>query len=335
MNILGLLEAFDRNGALLVRMPVIRWPVVVGRALVSDLVLDDPHIAAGHLRIDRPAVPAGAPGGITVEVLETRNGVTLGGKKHGAGDQFDWPDGSALEMGRVRLSLRLADAPTVAELPLPHFPWRRLGLTVAAVSAMLGLSVGVSWLQAADPGKFVPTGPMLLLVMLLALGVWAGLWAVANKVFAGQLQFWRHVRIACGTYLVSQLVTGLANLAAFAMSWESLARFDHLGDAVVTAGGIYLHLAALLPRRRAGLAIGMVALVALALPAWLGSQWLGNKRLSNELYMSSLFPPALRLAPAVPVPQFLQEAQALRERLAARLADSASDAASEDEDDSE
>jgi hypothetical protein len=42
-------------------------------------------------------------------------------------------------------------------------------------------------------------------------------------------------------------------------------------------------------------------------------------RLSNTLYMSSLFPPGLRVAPAVPVDQFLQEAQALRGQLDRRL----------------
>lgn len=44
-------------------------------------------------------------------------------------------------------------------------------------------------------------------------------------------------------------------------------------------------------------------------------------RLGNELYMSSLFPPALRAAPAVPVDQFLQDADALRGKLDRRLRD--------------
>ena len=37
---LGLIEAFDRHGALLARAPITRWPVTVGRALDCDLVLD-------------------------------------------------------------------------------------------------------------------------------------------------------------------------------------------------------------------------------------------------------------------------------------------------------
>ena len=44
-------------------------------------------------------------------------------------------------------------------------------------------------------------------------------------------------------------------------------------------------------------------------------------RLSQTLYMSSLFPPSLRVAPAVPVEQFLQETESLRSKLDRRLSD--------------
>ena len=90
---------------------------------------------------------------------------------------------------------------------------------------------------------------------------------------------------------------------------------------LVLAGALYAHLAAVLPRRRVGLAWTVVAVVALGVPAWLGAQWLNRMRLSSELYMSSLFPPSLRVAPAVPVEQFLQETESLRGKLDRRLSD--------------
>lgn len=52
---LGLIEAFDRHGALLARAPITHWPVTVGRAMDCDLVLDDPFVAPKHLRITRTA----------------------------------------------------------------------------------------------------------------------------------------------------------------------------------------------------------------------------------------------------------------------------------------
>ncbi|MBH1978352.1 MAG: FHA domain-containing protein [Comamonadaceae bacterium] len=318
MPTLGLLEAFDRHSALLARTPITRWPVTVGRGLDCDLVLDDPFVAPTHLRIDRPV---DAPRTVHVEVLETRNGAGLQGKHYGKGEGFDWPDGTPLDIGRTRITLRLADTAIADEQALPQFPWRRVAITAVLLALVAAVVLGSSWLEANDASKFLKSLPGLLLGMLLVLGIWSGVWAVANKVFDGHLQFWRHVRIACAAYLVAEAVQLATSLAAFAFSWEALSHFAYLLMVLVLAGGLYAHLAAVLPRRRAGLAWTVAAVVALGIPAWLGTQWLDRMRLSNTLYMSSLFPPSLRMAPAVPVPQFLQKARSLRGKLDRRLRD--------------
>ena len=318
MPTLGLIEAFDRHGALLARAPVTHWPVTVGRGLDCDLVLDDPFVAPVHLRIDRPV---DAPRRVSVEVRETRNGATLHRKHHGNGERFDWPDGTPLEIGRTRIALRLADTAIADEQALPQFPWRTLAATVVLVALMVAAALGSSWLEAHDASKYLKSLPGVLLSLLMGLGIWSGLWAVANKVFDGHLQFWRHVRIACTAYLVAEGVQLATSLAAFAFSWEALSHFAYLLMVLVLAGGLYAHLAVVLPRRRVGLAWTVAAVVALGVPAWLGAQWLDRMRLSNEFYMSSLFPPSLRAAPAVPVPQFLQETESLRGKLDRRLRD--------------
>ena len=316
MPTLALLEAFDRHGALLARTPVTRWPVTVGRSLECDLVLDDPHVAPAHLRIDRQA---DAPRTVSVEVQHTLNGALLHRKHHGGGQCFDWPDGAPLEIGRTRIALRLADAPIASELALPRFPWRTLATTVALLALMVAAGLGSDWLKADDASKYLKALPGTLLSLGLVVGGWAGLWAIANKVFDGHLQFWRHVRIACILYLGTEAVNLAASLVAFAFSWEFFSRFDFVFIILALAAGIYAHLAAVLPRRRTGLAWTVGTVLALGIPAWLGAQWLNHARLSSELYMSGLFPPSLRVAPAVPVPQFVQEAGVLRERLDRRL----------------
>ncbi len=65
----------------------------------------------------------------------------------------------------------------------------------------------------------------------------------------------------------------------------------------------------------------MAGIAVLGTVAMLGTNWLQNKRLSSKLYMSTICPPALRMAPAVPVPQFLEEAASLRKRLDERSKD--------------
>jgi hypothetical protein len=193
--ILGLLQATDRNGALVAKLDVRHWPVTVGRALTADLVLDDSHVAGEHLRIDR--TPEGV---VTVQVLDTVNGVALGRAQHARDAQFSWPDSETLTLGRLKLGLRLAEAPIAAEEPLPQFPWRTMAWTALAVMGMLALVVGQSWLTLTEPSQLARQLPGLIAGVAMGTWLlWAGLWALATKLFTHRLQFWRHVRIACAS----------------------------------------------------------------------------------------------------------------------------------------
>lgn len=315
---LGLIEAHDRHGALLARAPITRWPVTVGRALDCDLVLDDPFVAPRHLRIDRTVDEHRT---VEVEVLETRNGARLQRKRHAQGERFDWPGGTPIDLGHTHITLRLSDAPIADEQALPEFPWRTVGTTAALVVLVGAAAMASSWLESRDSSQYLKSLPSVLLMLLLVLSAWSGLWAVANKMFAGRLQFWRHVRIACTVYLASEALRLVANLAAFSFSLEVLSQFASVLGVLVLAWALYAHLATVLPRRRVGLAWTVAAVVMLGVPAWLGAQWLNRMRLTNEMYMSSLFPPSLRVAPAAPVDQLLQDAEALRAKLDRRLKD--------------
>ena len=122
-------------------------------------------------------------------------------------------------------------------------------------------------------------------------------------------------------YLASEALRLVANLAAFSFSLEALSQFASVLGVLVLAWALYAHLATVLPRRRIGLAWTVAAVVMLGVPAWLGAQWLNRMRLTNEMYMSSLFPPSLRVAPTAPVDQLLQDAEALRAKLDRRLKD--------------
>ena len=315
---LGLIEAHDRHGALLARAPITRWPVTVGRALDCDLVLDDPFVAPRHLRIDRTVDEHRT---VQVDVLETRNGARLQRKRHAQGERFDWPGGTPIDLGHTHITLRLDDAPIADEQALPEFPWRTVGTTAALVVLVGAAAVASSWLESRDSSQYLKSLPSVLLMLLLVMSAWSGLWAVANKMFAGRLQFWRHVRIACTVYLASEALRLVAHLAAFSFSLEALSQFASVLGVLVLAWALYAHLATVLPRRRVGLAWTVAAVVALGVPAWLGAQWLNRMRLTNEMYMSSLFPPSLRVAPAAPVDQLLQDAEALRAKLDRRLKD--------------
>lgn len=309
--ILGLLEVHDRNAALVARLAVTRWPVTVGRSLDCDLVIDDPHTAAAHVRIDRPV--DGAPA--QAHVLDTLNGISIGAAHYPAGTTQAWLPQRTIQLGRSRLSLRLADAALPAELPLDRSSWRNAGWTVLLVGLLLGWMLGLMWLAAHETDKFAQGLPMALMGMLALIGAWGGLSALAGKLFSGHPQFWRHVRIACGAVLAEALASGALHLLAFMFSWETLARLDYLITAPILVYGLYLQLALIAPQHKRGLRTTVVALFVAGVAIHFGDNWLETKRLVSQRQLSSLFPPSWRVAPAVPVEQFLDEAKTIRERL--------------------
>ncbi|MES2398899.1 MAG: FHA domain-containing protein [Pseudomonadota bacterium] len=314
--LLGLLQATDRTGALAGRLDVRHWPVTVGRSLANDLVLDDSHVAADHLRISR-----NEDGTVSVQVLDTLNGVMLNTQQHARDEVFAWPPGQPLVLGRLKLALRLAGEPVTAEELLPRLPWKNVGWTLAALGTVLVMVLAMAWLTVADPSSLVRQLPATLAVVVFGIAIWAGGWAMATKLFTGRLYFWRHVRIACWSSLGIQAVETLAGLLAFAFSLESLARFDVQLMLLGMVVAVYLHLTVIAPHSTRRLAVGVALVAVLGSLAMLGTNWLQNKRFSNRLYMSTIYPPGWRIAPAVPVTQFLQEAGDIRQRLDRRLQD--------------
>jgi hypothetical protein len=319
-NILALIEALDRHGNVQARLPVTQWPVTVGRDLTADLVLDDPHVAALHLRLEQTTA-----GCLDVQVLDTHNGADLGAQHHDRNAQFSWSAGQPLALGRTHLQLRLADSPVPQEQPLPRWHWRTTAWTLAALSATLLLSLGQSWFKAVETSHFMRGVPATLLTMLGVLGIWAGLWALITKLFGQHAQFWRHVRIACAVVLALFAVETVLEVLAFMFSWEALVRFDHVVGLAVVAVALWRHLNVVAPRRQRVLGATAAVLLLLGVATLLGTQWLKSKRLSPQLYMNQLYPPTWRLAAPVSVPQFLQEAANIEQRLKARLDDKDND----------
>lgn len=313
---LALLQATDRQGQFAGQVRVSQWPVTVGRALDNDMVLGDSHLAAYHLRMDRNEA-----GDVMVEVLDTANGVTLDNKQHARGDCFAWPAGKQLLLGRLRLRLQLAEELLAAEEPLPRFRLRAVGSTMLAVGAMLAFALLQSWLALTEPSQLSRQLPVLLATVIFGVAGWAGVWALATKLFTGRLQFWRHVRIACTVTLAIEVVTAVLGMLAFMFSLESLARFELHQLLLGMAVAVYLHLAVLMPYSRRRLGTAMAGITLLLMAGVLGTSWLQSKRFTSTLYMSTFYPPGWRMAPAVPVKQFMDEAGDIRRRLDERLKD--------------
>lgn len=313
---LAVIELLDRDGAVRQSVKVGAWPLCVGRAFDNDLVLDDPHTAPRHLRI--------APddgGQLTLTVGETLNGVQLNGRTLAAGEQAPLPAGPhdrplSLVLGRTQLRLRLASEVLAPEQALGVTRvltqgWPTLAGLALAAALVLGFN---TWLEA-EPELLAKS---LASFAISALGVgigWAGAWTLLSKVFAHRGHFGWHLRVMLLAALAWEALLAGSALLAFAFSWPWATDFNFVPAYAILGVMLYFHLQAvepLHPRRTLGFAVGS-ALIGLGLSLWFNVQ--ATDRAGSELYMNHLFPPALRVARPVELPQFMQGVAELQSRL--------------------
>ena len=311
---LALLEVIDRDGHVRQTWPIHDWPVRVGRALDNDIVLADAHVAAHHFSLEID--PGNA---LAVHVGDTVNGVALKGELIEGGGAAELPrDAEAIELvaGRTRLRLRTADARLTPEVPLATLAVRHLRLwpTLALGLLLLAGLLFNSYLDN-DPDTFARAAGNTLLAALGGAAVWCGGWALLSKTITRQGHFGWHLRVFVVASLVLLALTAVPPLLAFALSWPWLTDFSFAATYAAGATALYFHLLALEPARPRVLrwVIATGAVVGIALTLWFNLQ--RTSRMGEELYMSHLFPPALRLAPAIPTDRFIEGLAPLREAL--------------------
>ena len=309
-EVLAVLEVLDRDGQVRQSQRITAWPLRVGRALDNDLVLSDPHLAPHHFSID-----AGEQG-LELQALDTRNGVSLGARRLRAGERAPLrADAEPVELaaGRTRLRLRRPGEALAPELPLAVAATRTrrfapVLLAAAALAAALSFN---TWLES-DPDTFARTLGATTLTALMGTAVWVGLWSLLSKTFTRQTHAGWHLKVFLLSSLAWLVVGAVPDMLAFALSWPAASDFGFVGGYAVGAAALYFHLLAVEPARpRLLRAVAGVALVAgVGLTLWSNHQ--RSDRLGAELYMSHLFPPALRVARPVPAERFVDELAALQ-----------------------
>jgi hypothetical protein len=311
---LAVVEILDRDGHARQVVPVWHWPVTIGRAIDCDVVLDDPHVAARH------ATLADGDGTLGLHVGDSINGAQLPNTHVAAGQRIDLPSGEVFQLGGTRLRVRRALDPVAPEKALALEPaGDRRSLVVLAL-ALLAWTVAEQWLNTDPGGRLTDYLPVLVGSPAL-LAVWCGLWALGSKLFHHRFEFWPHARIAV-TYLLVLAVTGLLlPLAAYALSWAFLSRITGFVSGAVLWAMVLQHLMLILPSHRRMLTMGMGAVFVASIVVMLVRSYQVNDRFFPELYVTTLAPPVLRLAPAVTTERFLDESRHLKAVLDAHARD--------------
>ena len=311
MGTLALLEVLDRDGTVRHAVPVQAWPLRVGRALDCDVVLADAHVAAQHFSIE-----ADAPGQLALVVGDTANGVQAASKHLHRGERtVIAPQADALELtaGRTRLRLRLPEHALAPELRLaPVTPLLRRAAPVLAAAGVLVLGLLFNTYLVTDPGDLGRALGTTVLATAAGAAVWCGAWALLSKTFTHQARFGWHLRVFLFSSIATLAASTLPALLAFMFSWPALSDFAFVGVYSVGAAALYFHLLAVEPARHRVLkwVAATCAVVGIGLTLWFNLQ--RGDQFGDELYMSHLFPPALRVAKPAATDGFIADLGSLR-----------------------
>jgi len=280
---LALIELVERDGRVSRVLDVHAWPLRVGRALSNDFVIDDPHVAAHHA-----SLALDDQGTLQLTVGDTVNGLHLGKAVLWAGQQAAVPEaGTTLQLGALRLRIRRPAEVLAPERPLPLHQlvsWAAVG---AAGAVLAAVSLFERWVSL-DPGADFSSWMPLLLGLPVSIACWAGLWALASKLFQHRFDFTGHLRIMVPWLLGVALSEAMLEPVAAALGWPGLWRLSPLLQAAFGVMMLRAQLLHVLPNSRRAVtgAAAAAALAGLALNLTLTHRQ--TDRFSRPPYMSSL-----------------------------------------------
>ncbi|EHR69402.1 FHA domain-containing protein [Burkholderiales bacterium JOSHI_001] len=321
---IALIELLERDGRVGRSVDVHRWPVTLGRALGNLVVLDDPHVAAQHA-----SLAPDATGVLRLTVGDSANGVLVGRSRLVAGQSQALAEGSVLQLGGVRLRLRLKHDALAPERPLAAaFSGANAG-RMAVLAALLLALVGAEHWVGLDPGAdFTAWLPMLVSLPVALVG-WCGAWALASKLFQHRFDFWGHMAILLPWLLALQLLDAVLPQVAASGGWPWLWQATRPLSAVLAALLLRAHLAHVLPGHQRAVGYAMAALVLTSGAVASALNLRSHGQLFTAPYMSTLPTPALRLG-TPGTPQDLVDAMAgLREPLRDKVREAQADEAEE------
>ena len=298
-------EVLSRHRDVVARYRCDGAEATIGRAYDNDVVLDDPYVAAHHVRIARDDV-----GRLVAHDLGSVNGLaTDDGARREAQVVLD--GNRALRVGRTLVRVRGAEFPVPAErtaVPLARAWPATMGLT-AAVAVVSVLSLWLSETQEPQLSRYV----LPLLAMAVAVLVWTTAWALMSRIFSGAARFERHLSIALVGLLAFFAFDEITDYGSFALSWRGLAEYAYVGNWLLLAALCFFHLREIGPMRLRFKG-GLVTAIAIAA---IGAQTLTKSELSTMLgqqsYLPGLKPPMFRLKTPKSEGEFFADAERLKD----------------------
>lgn len=298
------IEILARNGDVLHRHKVAQLPIRLGRSYDNDIILDDAHSAASHALIDRDEHNQ-----VVLRDLGSKNGIVHKGRKQ---TSLTLDGDAVVRLGHTRLRVRGADFPVAPEIAdTTMHGWE--GATPATIGLVLIalFSCFETWLTDVEP--FALIRYLLVLASSLAAGLlWAGVWALANRLFGTHARLGRHLFILGGALAVVGLWRIGSAVLAYAWSAESLTRYGNLVTLGIACAMIFFHLITIKPHHPRRFLITATVMLVAGSALMVLSNLQSTGRAADELYMSVLLPPEVRQSADRGVDQFMADAAKLK-----------------------
>jgi hypothetical protein len=235
----------------------------IGRDLNCDIVVDDEHAAPEHALLTLLE-----DGRVRVQDLGTRNGTRVDRVRVPA-DAGKVIEQGEIIVGRTRMHVRTRHTPIGQERLFRRDFIRRYRtlLVSAGVAACLAVAGFLQWLEA--PTSLLRSVTTAALVVLGALAIWTGVWALMNKLNKGVWEVRVHLAIASIGAALAALGYWVAGLVAYAAQSTMLASAGVVLVAAAALAALYLHLReATRYDRRVSLSLGAAVTLVIGVVAW-------------------------------------------------------------------
>lgn len=308
MSFRGVLEVVDRSGHVQSRTRIESLPFRIGRALDSDLVIDDPYVCPQHAELR---------GEDALEWVDAAsvNGSFIGSARERV-ERIPLSAATEIRVGHTHVRFRPADEALPATLPDPLAGSRWLGLDRIryAAAGFTGSLVAVLADQIIGSGQALRAGVLLgsAAPALIVLALWALAWSLVNRVVAHRFHYFGHLAIGGFGVIAGSLLDTLGGYGAFAMAGDHLLpAYASLSGALLATGVLFGHLR-LISRgsaRRLVLPAALVGTAILSLGLLPGA---GDDQFSSEpSFDGKLKPPFAALRTGRSADQYYTDAQSV------------------------
>lgn len=302
-------ELLSRHRDIAARFRIAASEARIGRGYDNDVIIDDPYVAAQHLRVFRDEA-----GQLVAEDLGSANGTFLdGGRQRLARIVVDGKH--PIRIGKTHLRIRDVYHEVERErLAAPE--WRTLPVVAAAAlgASLLGLSALQIWLaQTSEMRASGYLAPLFGIVAMVLL--WAGLWALLSRIFSGSAHLLRNLLITLAGGLAFSLYHEVARLLAFGWTFSAAATYQYVAAWSILAVVCFLHLREVGQTRlklKAAI-VGALFVVAIAFQTLQRSEAFSDD--GRQYRVHQLMPPALRAVSLTEQSAFFGEIANLKARL--------------------